>query len=341
MVKKLSIILSLCLILVLFTACSNSTPDTSVDSEPASTSQSEQAQSQDDNGEKKYKVGVSMSSRDQFLSTLEQGILEAAKEKGNFEVVTFDSNNDVQKQYEHINTFASGGFDVMIINLVDTNTSEEVIGMAGDVPIVFVDRRPDDDLLVQDKHCYVGAEEYTAGQYQGEFLSEYFKDKEDKTLRYVLFKGILGLENTEMRTRGVLETLEKNGFTLEKVFEDTADYDRAKALDKMNTLLGTGKGFDCVIANNDEMALGAIEAMKLSGADLSTIPVVGIDCTEVAASSIRSKDLACSIYQNPLEVGQACFAQAYEVATTGKMIIFKDVPFKLVTIDNIDEVLGQ
>lgn len=291
--------------------------------------------------DRKFKVGVSMSSRDQFLSTLETGILDAAAAKGNIDIVTFDSNNDVQKQYEHVNTFAANGYDAMIVNLVDTNTGEEVIKMARNVPIIFVDRRPDDHLLTQDKQCYVGAEEYKAGQFQGEFLADYFKKKGEKTVRYVMFKGILGLENTEMRTRGAVETLEKAGFAMEKVFEDTADYDRAKALDKMNTFIGIRKPFNCVIANNDEMALGAIEAMKLADLDLSKIPVVGIDCTDVAAVAIRDGEMACSIFQNPREVGFACFEQAFDVMTTGKMIIFKDVPFRPVTKANIDEVVGD
>lgn len=299
------------------------------------------AQSGGEDSGKTYKIGVTMSARDQFLSTLEKGIFSAAEEAdGTFEIDSFDANNDVQKQYEHINTFASKKYDAIIVNLVDTNTGKEVLNMVGDIPVVFVDRRPPDELLVENETCYVGAEEYKAGQFQAEFLSEFFKDKEDKTIRYVMLKGILGLENTEMRTRGAVETMEKNGYTMELVFEDTANFDRSIALDKMNTLLGTGKEFDCVIANNDEMALGAIEAMKLAGRDLEKIPVVGIDCTDVAASTIREGQMAASVYQNPAEVGRACFAQAYDIITTGKMTTFKDVPFQLVTIDNIDEVRG-
>lgn len=292
-------------------------------------------------GAQTYQIGVTMSARDQFLSTLEKGILGAAEEAGgNFKIDSFDANNDVQKQYEHVNTFASKKYDVIIVNLVDTNTGAEILKMAGDIPIVFVDRRPSDDLLIENKTCYVGAQEYQAGQYQGEFLSKFFENKPDKTIRYVMLKGILGLENTEMRTRGAVETLEKNGFTLEKVFEDTANFDRAIALDKMNTLLGTAKEFDCVIANNDEMALGAIEAMKLAGKDLRLIPTVGIDCTDVAASAIKAGEMACSVYQNPAEVGASCFAQAHEIITTGKMSTFKEVPFQPVTIENLDEIRG-
>ncbi|WNX84877.1 substrate-binding domain-containing protein [Agathobaculum sp. NTUH-O15-33] len=333
MKKHIAILLSLTLSLTaLLSGCGQAGGNS------ASTADSADADSSA--GGQTYKIGVTMSSRDQFLSTLEKGILDAAAAAGDFEIETFDANNDVQKQYEHINTFTSKQFDAIVVNLVDTNTGAEVLKMVGDIPVIFVDRRPAEELLVENKTCYVGAEEYKAGQFQGEFLSEFFKDKSDKTIRYVMFKGTLGLENTENRTRGALETLEKSGFTLEQVFEDTANFDRSMALDKMNTLLGTGKEFDCVIANNDEMALGALEAMKLVGKDLKAIPVVGIDCTDVAAAAIKAGEMACSIYQNPAEVGAACFAQAFDVVTTGKMSVFKDVPFQPVTIDTIDTVRG-
>ena len=229
----------------------------------------------------------------------------------------------------------------MIVNLVDTNNGPDIVELAGDMPIVFVDRKPDESVLEENKRCYVGAEEYRAGAYQGEWLANFFADKEDKTINLVIFKGILGLENTENRTKGVVETLEQKGFTVEKVFEDTADFDRAKALDKMTTFLGINKEFDAVACNNDEMALGALEAMKLAGVDLQKVPVCGIDGTDAAQEEIRKGELAMSAYQSPVEVGEACFDQAYEVATSGNMVIFKDVPFQVIDKDTIDSVIPK
>ena len=282
-------------------------------------------------------IGVSLYARDQFISTLEQGILAAAKEAG----VTVDSqeaNNDTQKQAEQVRTFAAKGYDVMIVNLVDTSTAETIIAEAGDIPIIFVNRRPDDSVLVQGKYAYVGSQEYDAGKMQAEFLAKYFAGRTDP-INYVLFMGQLGLENTQQRTDSVKTELTKAGFTLNKVFEDTAKWDRATAMDMMQTFLGTGAKFDCVICNNDEMALGVIEALKAGGVDLSKLPVVGIDATDMACESVKNGEMAMTVFQDAAGQGAKCIEFA-KLAAEGKLTEqFGWVPFQPVTIDNVADFI--
>ena len=282
-------------------------------------------------------IGVSLYARDQFISTLEQGILAAAKEAG----VTVDSqeaNNDTQKQAEQVRTFAAKGYDVMIVNLVDTSTAETIIAEAGDIPIIFVNRRPDDSVLVQGKYAYVGSQEYDAGKMQAEFLAKYFAGRTDP-INYVLFMGQLGLENTQQRTDSVKTELTKAGFTLNKVFEDTAKWDRATAMDMMQTFLGTGATFDCVICNNDEMALGVIEALKAGGIDLTKIPVVGIDATDMACESVKNHEMAMTVFQDAAGQGAKCIEFA-KLAAEGKLTEqFGWVPFQPVTIDNVADFI--
>ena len=282
-------------------------------------------------------IGVSLYARDQFISTLEQGILAAAKEAG----VTVDSqeaNNDTQKQAEQVRTFAAKGYDVMIVNLVDTSTAETIIAEAGDIPIIFVNRRPDDSVLVQGKYAYVGSQEYDAGKMQAEFLAKYFAGRTDP-INYVLFMGQLGLENTQQRTDSVKTELTKAGFTLNKVFEDTAKWDRATAMDMMQTFLGTGAAFDCVICNNDEMALGVIEALKAGGIDLTKIPVVGIDATDMACESVKNHEMAMTVFQDAAGQGAKCIEFA-KLAAEGKLTEqFGWVPFQPVTIDNVADFI--
>lgn len=282
-------------------------------------------------------IGVSLYARDQFISTLEQGILAAAKEAG----VTVDSqeaNNDTQKQAEQVRTFAAKGYDVMIVNLVDTSTAETIIAEAGDIPIIFVNRRPDDSVLVQGKYAYVGSQEYDAGKMQAEFLAKYFAGRTDP-INYVLFMGQLGLENTQQRTDSVKTELTKAGFTLNKVFEDTAKWDRATAMDMMQTFLGTGAKFDCVICNNDEMALGVIEALKAGGIDLTKIPVVGIDATDMACESVKNHEMAMTVFQDAAGQGAKCIEFAKLAAEGNLTEQFGWVPFQPVTIDNVADFI--
>ncbi len=283
-----------------------------------------------------FTIGVSLYARDQFISNLEQGILKAAEAAG----VTVDSqeaNNDTQKQQEQVRTFAVKGYDVMIVNLVDTSTAETILAEAGDIPVIFVNRRPDDSVLKVGKYAYVGSQEWDAGKMQAEFLAKFFEGRTDP-INYVLFMGQLGLENTQQRTESVKTELENAGFTLAKVFEDTAKWDRATAMDMMQTFIGTGASYDCVICNNDEMALGAIEAMKGAGVDLAKIPVVGIDATVMACESILNGEMAASVFQDASGQGEKCIEFAIKAAKGELTEQFGWVPFQPVGPDNAAEI---
>ena len=280
----------------------------------------------------RLKIGFSISERDQFLSSLETAIANAAKEKG-VDFTAFDSQRDVQKQLDHVTTFASQNFDAIIINLVEESNTEGVVKAAGKMPVIFVNRTPDNDYVVAGQTAYVGSNEAQAGALQAEFLAGYFKGKSPKTLKYVLFMGILGLPNTNMRTQSVKEGLEAAGFKLERIFEDTADFERAKAMEKLQQFLGTGRDFDVVICNNDEMALGAIEALRAVGK--TDIPVIGIDATTSAVDAIEKGELACSIFQNPVGQGAGALEVAYKAAKGEPFDAETWIPFELVTKENV------
>jgi ABC-type sugar transport system substrate-binding protein len=280
-------------------------------------------------------IGVTLYARDQFISTLEQAILAASEKQTVYKVDSQEANNDTQKQAEQIRTFETKGYNSMIVNLVDTSTAQTMIAEAKDTPIIFINRRPSDSLLKEGKYAYVGSQEYDAGRMQAEFLAQFFKDKADKTLKVVLFMGQLGLENTNERTRSAKEELQKAGFKLEMVFEDTAEWDRAKAMDKMQTIIGTGAQFDCVIANNDEMALGCVEAMKAANMDLKKIPVVGIDATDMACASVKAGEMAATVFQNAKAQGALAMEYAIKAAKGEKFDKFGWVPFEPVTAENV------
>ncbi len=285
--------------------------------------------------QKTYHVGVTLYDRDQFISSLEQAILEAAKKYPNVIVDSQDAKQDVNQQMAQVDVFATKKYDAIIVNLINTDTVETIIQRARGIPTIFVNRRPRDAVIDGVKTAYVGSQEYDAGRMQGEFLAQFFKGK--KSIRYVLFMGQLGLENTNERTRGVKETLQKAGFTLTKVYEDTAEWDRWKAMNQMQQLLGTGKQFDVVICNNDEMALGAIEAMKALKMDLKKTPVVGIDATPPAKEAVKAGDMAMTVFQNAKAQGAVALEFALKAAQGQKIEKYGWVPFEPVTINNVSK----
>lgn len=326
MKKFLSVFIAITLLIAIFSGCSkNST--TPGDTGDGATQ-----------GSGKYKVGFTISERDQFLSSLEAAVVNAAKER-DIEIVTFDAQQDIQKQQDHVASFAAQGFDAIIVNLVNEENTEALVNAANGIPLIFVNRTPADGYLEQGKVVYVGSDEAQAGQLQADFIAEYFVGKEPKTLDYVLFMGIMGLPNTNNRTKAVKEGMQAHGFTINPVFEDTAMYDRVTAMEKMQQLIGTGKKFDVVIANNDEMALGAIEAMR--AANITDVPVLGIDATSNALTAVKNGELACTIFQNAKGQGEGALEVAYQIINDQPHETITWIPFEQVTIENVDDYINR
>lgn len=279
-------------------------------------------------------IGVTLYDRDQFISYLEKAILDAAAAHPGVKVDSQDAKQDVNQQLTQVDVFVTRKYNAIIVNLINTDTVETIVTRAKGTPTIFVNRRPRDEVIDGKKTAYVGSQEFDAGRMQGEFLAKFFEGKK-KELRYVLFMGQLGLENTNERTRGAKETLQKAGFKLTKVYEDTAEWDRFKALNQMQQLLGTNKPFDVVICNNDEMALGVIEAMKSAGKDLKAIPVVGIDATPPAKEAVKKGEMAMTVFQNAKEQGRVALEYALKAAKGEKIEKFGWVPFEPVTPANV------
>lgn len=288
----------------------------------------------------KIKIGIDMASRDAFMSSLETAFMEAAKAYPEVEIVAvYDADYDVQKQMEQIDALATVGVDVIIAGLADSNTASEVIPHAQGIPLVLTTRHPDDSVLIENNVIYVGSPESDAGTQQGNFLAEYFKDSGKTELNYVLFMGPLGLENATQRTEYAKKALTDAGYTLNKVFEDTANWDRAEAMSKMQQILGTNQEIDCVIANNDEMALGAVEALKAAG-KLEGIPVVGIDATDAGLEAVKNGEMAMTVLQNAVGQADSAMELAVKLAKGETLddVVFW-VPFETITLDNLDQYM--
>jgi ABC-type sugar transport system substrate-binding protein len=289
-------------------------------------------------GNRKIRVALSMSERDQWLSNLEAAAKAKASELG-VELSVQDANWDITAQFSHVQAAVNQGFDVMIVQLVNTSHAQEVMDAAGgNIPIIFVNRRPDDSLLVADKSVYVGSTESEAGRIQGDFLSGLFKAEGKTEINCVMFQGTLGQQAATERTAAAKKAFHDNGITATYVFDDTADWDRSKAMEKFIQFAGIGIPYDAVVSNNDEMALGVAEALKTMGG--VTVPIAGIDANANAIEAIESGDLACSVFQNAVGQGETSIEVAYKIATGQGAEILNLIPYELVTKENVEQYKG-
>ena len=267
--------------------------------------------------EKTLRVGViTYSQDDPFINGLTDELkvqLKAMENKQRRIIVSTKSgNDDQQEQNEKVEEMIDAGCDVLCINLVDRTAPSRIIRMARneDIPVIFFNREPvREDLMQWEKLYYVGCDAEQSGIMQGEIAEEYIKshpevDKnQDGKIQYVLLEGEAGHQDAISRTEYSVKTLMKNDVILEKLSYQLADWNRGQAENRMNRLISQyGKEIELVISNNDEMALGAVEAYRTVGYAREDWPVIfGIDGLEDALKAVKAGEMQGSILNDRVD----------------------------------------
>ena len=270
-----------------------------------------------DQTEKTLRVGViTYTQDDPFINGLTDELKEQLKAMENKErriiVSTKSGNDDQQEQNEKVEEMIDAGCDVLCINLVDRTAPSRIIRMARneDIPVIFFNREPvREDLVQWEKLYYVGCDAEQSGIMQGEIAAEYInshsevdKNKDGK-IQYVLLEGEAGHQDAISRTEYSVKTLMKNDVILEKLSYQLADWNRGQAENRMNRLISQyGKEIELVISNNDEMALGAVEAYRTVGYAREDWPVIfGIDGLEEALEAVKAGEMQGSILNDRVD----------------------------------------
>lgn len=267
--------------------------------------------------EKTLRVGViTYSQDDPFIDGLTDELkvqLKAMENKQRRIIVSTKSgNDDQQEQNEKVEEMIDAGCDVLCINLVDRTAPSRIVRMARneDIPVIFFNREPvREDLMQWEKLYYVGCDAEQSGIMQGEIAAEYINshpevDKnEDGKIQYVLLEGEAGHQDAISRTEYSVKTLMKNDVILEKLSYQLADWNRGQAENRMNRLISQyGKEIELVISNNDEMALGAVEAYRTVGYAREDWPVIfGIDGLEDALKAVKAGEMQGSILNDRVD----------------------------------------
>lgn len=293
------------------------------------------------------KIYLTLNEMDSFRQTLvDAASQQAASEGARLDVG--DAGNSIETQVDMIKNASEQGYDVILCGAVSTDTVVELKASAQDTPIIFFNSCPDKKHLEKEKYIYVGSDEQVAGQYQAEYILDQFSSKDE--LNVVILKGPKGHSATIGRTNGAKQTLQQSGKKINYVFEDYADWDTEKAKTMFELFLETGSPVDCVICNNDGMALGVVEACKENGIDLSNLPVLGVDATAAGCEAIQNGEMAFTVYQSGLGQGQkavemaVCLAKNQDTKTVegitedGRYVW---VPFEKVDKSNVSKYAGQ
>ena len=266
-------------------------------------------------GPETVKVGIAIYKFDDTFMTNYRNEMEAYLTGMNndtvkYEVNVTDGKNDQATQTEQIDSFIAQGYNVLIVNLVDLTAASTIIDKvkAAGIPTVFINRQPTSaDMGMWDKITYVGAKAEDSGTYQGEIAVDLWKadpalDKNgDGIMQYVMLMGQEIHQDAALRTEYSIKKVEAEGIKVEKLFEERGNWDRVLGQEKTAAAIAQfGDKIEVVFGNNDDMALGAIEALKAAN---MVVPVIGVDATAPALDALESGDLAGTVLND--HVGQA------------------------------------
>jgi inositol transport system substrate-binding protein len=274
-------------------------------------------------------IGVSIAkSDDNFLTVLRNGIDATATEPG-VSVQIEDAQNDVAKPLDQINNFIASGVTAIIVNPVDTSATQAMsdAAAAAGVPLVCVNRQPVNVDTLPDNQAFVTSNEVDCGTLETiEVCAQLKAAGKDKANVHVMMAE-LSNQAAVQRTADIHDVMAAGTCAVEPtiVDEQTANWSRDEARNMMTNWLPTGAAFDGVIANNDEMAIGATQAMKAAGIDMATVMVGGIDATQdpLAASQAGALDAAIKLSKR-----EAVEQKVY-------------IPFDLVTAANVADCAAK
>ena len=252
------------------------------------------------------RIGVALYSQDDtFISAVVQEIEQLARSRENssdlkINLSIADGRSNQTIQLEQVDRLLDSGCDVLCVNIVDRTAAAVLIDKvsAADVPVIFFNRQPvQEDIRRWEQVYYVGPKGEQSGIYQGEILLEEWNGNRasadrnaDGVLQYVMLEGEPGHQDALLRSEYATKPLTDAGVPLEKLASDTANWSRAQAAARMK--------IEVIFANNDDMALGAIDAMKEAGVDPLPL-VVGVDGTEPALKALEEGELLGTVRNAP------------------------------------------
>ncbi|MCR6500372.1 sugar ABC transporter substrate-binding protein [Shinella sp. CPCC 101442] len=280
-------------------------------------------------------IGVSMALfDDNFLTVLRNGMTDYAKTLDGVDLQVEDAQNDVAKQQSQIQNFIASGVSAIIVNPVDTDATAALSKAAADagIPLVYVNREPANINELPEKQAFVASNEQESGTLETKEVCRLLNGKG----KVVVMMGELSNQAARMRTqdiKDVIATDECKGLTI--VEEQTANWSRTQGADLMTNWLSAGLEFDAVISNNDEMAIGAIQALKAAGRSMDSVVVAGIDATQDALAAMAAGDLDVTVFQDAAGQGKGSVDAALKLAKGEKVETKVYIPFQLVTPANI------
>lgn len=278
-----------------------------------------------------YRIGVSIARvDDNFMTYVRNGLNDAAKKAG-VTLQVEDAQGDVVRQLNQVQGFLSQKVDAIIVLPADTAAITKVTqaAVSAGIPLVYVNRRPDQAVLPKGIVAVASRDE-EAGQLQMRYLAEKMGGKGN----LAIIMGDLAQNATQGRTEGVKQVL-KDYPGIKIVEQQSAEWQRSRSMDLTSNWILAGSQIDAIVANNDEMAIGAAMALQQSGKAKGSVPVIGIDGLPDGLAAIKRGQLAASVFQDPTAQASGAMQAALKMIKGEPVDSDVWVPYQLITPEQV------
>ena len=283
-------------------------------------------------------IGVSMALFDDNFLTVVRASMKARAQQLDAAIQFEDAQNDIGRQLNQVQNFIAQKVDAIIVNPVDTDATPRMtrLAVAARIPLVYVNRLPADKQLPAGV-AFVGSDETQSGTLQMLEVCRLLHGKGD----IVIMMGELTNQSARQRTQDVYDVIARpQCHGIQVLAKQTANWKRTEAADLMTNWLSAGLRPQAVVANDDEMGIGAIQSLKQAKL-LSATVVAGIDATADGLAALKAGDLKATVFQNAAAQGTGAVDTALKLARGEKVASFVWVPFELVTAANLADYLGR
>ena len=288
-------------------------------------------------------VGFAMSDfDDNWLTVLRLAAAEHAEKIG-VDLIIEDGMQDAARQLDQLNNFVASGVDAIMIIPHDASGAQAMtdVASAAGIPLVYVNRYPINLDTLPDDQAVVASDETESGTLETFEVCKQLRASGAEG-RYYILQGQLQHPAGIQRTKDIRDVVAMDMCSfMTEIDLQVGNFSRNQATDLMTNWLSTGEEFDAVIANNDEMAIGAIQAMKAAGIDMDDVIVAGIDASQDALQAMQAGDLDITVFQDAPGQGIGGLETALALARGEDVPRLITIPFQLVTPENMDEFMTR
>ena len=310
-----------------------------------------------DAGVKTVRVGVSIYTFDDAFMTLYRNELQKyfttkSNDQVKYEVTLQDAKNDQAEQSNQIDNFIAQGYDVLILNLVQSTSAATVMDKcaAAGIPVVFINREPSEADMqshntgsYQGKFTYVGADARQSGRFQGELIAD-LPDKGDLNgdgvLQYVMIEGDPENVDAQYRTEfSISQYKDKSGNDVECLDDQVGNWQRAQGQQlAANALTQHADKIEVIFCNNDDMAMGAKVAIEAAGRKINEdIYLVGVDALAEAVEAVIAGNMTGTVLNDHVGQSHTAVDCAVDVANGKSLDLYNWVDYVKVTPQNASQ----